>query len=120
MWAVVERESGELLGHAVLQRLDQSDLIEVGYALGESFWGRGFATEASRAAVDFGFATTDLNLIVGIARPENAASRRVLEKTGLSYAGVRRYYNFDVAYYELLRTDHKAASRSQKGQPGPP
>jgi len=106
-WAVVDRASGDLLGHAVLQRLDKGELIEVGYALGERWWGAGIATEASRAVVDFGFATTDLDMIVGIARPENAGSRRVLEKSGLTYQGTRQYYGLDVAYYELRRADHK-------------
>jgi ribosomal-protein-alanine N-acetyltransferase len=106
-WALVDRARGDLLGHAVLQRLDKGDLIEVGYALGERWWGAGIATEASRAVVDFGFATTDLDMIVGVARPENAASRRVLEKTGLTYCGARHYYGLDVAYYELHRADHK-------------
>ncbi|MBV8082831.1 MAG: GNAT family N-acetyltransferase [Candidatus Eremiobacteraeota bacterium] len=112
-WAVVNRASGELLGHVVLQRLDKGDLIEVGYALGEKHWGAGFATEASRAVVEFGFATTDLEMIVGIARPNNGASRRVLEKTGLQYAGMRRYYDVDVAYYELHRAAHEAALTAQ-------
>lgn len=112
VWAVTERQSGELIGHAVLQRLDKSDLTEVGYALGERWWGAGLATEASRAVVAFGFETTPLELIVGIARPENAASRRVLEKTGLTYTGIRHYYGFEVAYYELTRRAHEK-SRSK-------
>jgi [ribosomal protein S5]-alanine N-acetyltransferase len=111
VWAVVERASGELAGHAILQRLDKSDLIEVGYALGERWWGAGIATEASKAVVDYGFASTTLELIVGVARPENAASRRVLEKTGLTYAGMRHYYQLDLAYYELTKADHERLAK---------
>jgi RimJ/RimL family protein N-acetyltransferase len=107
VWALVDRNSGEVLGHAILQRLDTSDLIEVGYALGERWWGAGIATEASKAVVDYGFAHTPLDLIVGVARPENVASRRVLEKTGLTYAGVRHYYKLDLAYYELTKADYE-------------
>ncbi len=103
VWATIERASGQLIGHSVLQRLDKTELIEVGYALGQRFWGNGFATEAAQAVVKHGFETLRLELIVGVARPENAASRRVLEKTGLTYNGLRRYYNFEVAYYELTR-----------------
>ena len=107
VWAVTERRTKELIGHAVLQRLDKSELIEVGYALGERWWGAGLATEVSRAVVAFGFETLPLDLIAGIARPENAASRRVLEKTGLTFDGMRRYYGFEVAYYELTRSEHE-------------
>jgi [ribosomal protein S5]-alanine N-acetyltransferase len=103
-WVACERTSGELMGHAVLQRLDKTDIIEVGYALGTRWWGKGFATEAARALVDYGFETVALNLIAGVARPENLASRRVLEKAGLLYYGMRRYYEKDLAYYELART----------------
>ena len=110
VWAIVERPSNEVIGHAVLQRLDKGDLIEVGYALGEAWWGKGYATEAARATVDFGFGPARLGLIVGIARPENLASRRVLEKTGLRYVGMRHYYHVDVAYYEFTRAQHEAAS----------
>ena len=111
VWAVVERDSNELIGHAILQRLDTSDLIEVGYALGERWWGHGIATETARAVVDYGFAHTPLELIVGVARPENLASRRVLEKTGLTYAGMRHYYKLDVAYYELTKAAYERLSR---------
>ena len=102
-WIAVDRESGDLIGHAVLQRLDKSDLIEVGYALGRRWWGSGLATESARALVDHGFSVLGLDLITGVARPENAASRRVLEKAGLVFSGMRRYYEKDVAYYELAR-----------------
>jgi RimJ/RimL family protein N-acetyltransferase len=115
VWAVVERSSSEMIGHAILQRLDKSDLIEVGYALGERWWGAGIATEASKAVVEYGFACTPLELIVGVARPENLASRRVLEKTGLRYAGMRHYYNLELAYYELTKADHSwRAKRSAR------
>jgi len=110
LWAVIERSSGELIGHAALQRLEKGDLTEVGYALGQTYWGMGIATEASRAVIDFGFATTDLDMIVGVARQENAASRRVLEKSGLTFKGLRRYYGLDVAYYELKRSEYVANS----------
>jgi ribosomal-protein-alanine N-acetyltransferase len=108
LWAVTDRSSGELIGHAALQRLEQGELTEVGYALGQSYWGVGLATEASRAVIDFGFATSDLDMIVGVARQENAASRRVLEKSGLTFKGLRRYYGLDLAYYELKRSEHVA------------
>ncbi|MBV8366804.1 MAG: GNAT family N-acetyltransferase [Candidatus Eremiobacteraeota bacterium] len=116
LWAVTEKVNRQLLGHAALQRLDKGDLIEVGYALGERYWGAGYATEASRAVVDFGFATTDLDLIVGVARPENAASRRVLEKSGMTFKGLRHYYGLDLAYYEMTRDEHAADRERRQAQ----
>ena len=50
-------------------------------------WGRGYATEAALAAVAFAFEELDRPEVISIAHPENAASRRVMEKAGLTYAG---------------------------------
>lgn len=56
---------------------------EVGYVLAADRWGRGYATEAAAAVVGFGFGTLGLNRITATCRPANAASSRVLEKTGM-------------------------------------
>ena len=55
---------------------------EIGYWIGEQFWGRGIATEAVRAVIDYAFSETDVSLLLGSARVVNPASRRVLEKCG--------------------------------------
>lgn len=60
---------------------------ELGYWFGEPFWGRGIATEAVRAAIDFAFTETDFDLILGAARVVNPGSRRVLEKCGFQWCG---------------------------------
>jgi RimJ/RimL family protein N-acetyltransferase len=62
---------------------------EVGYWLGLPFWGRGFATEAVRAAIDYAFGELDYAVLQSGARVSNPASRRVLEKCGFQWTGVR-------------------------------
>jgi RimJ/RimL family protein N-acetyltransferase len=62
---------------------------EIGYWLGLPFWGRGFATEAVRAAIDFAFGELNFTLLQSGARVSNPASRRVLEKCGFQWTGVR-------------------------------
>ncbi len=59
----------------------------MGYFLHTAYWGQGFATELVRAALHHGFDTLSLDLIGAFARPENAASTRVLEKCGLRRLG---------------------------------
>ncbi len=61
---------------------------EIGYWIGEPFWGRGIATEAVRAVIDYAFSETGVALLLGSARVVNPASRRVLEKCGFQWSGV--------------------------------
>jgi len=61
---------------------------ELGYWLGTDYWGRGFATEAARAAIDFFFEETENEFLHSGARVSNTASRNVLEKCGFQWSGV--------------------------------
>jgi RimJ/RimL family protein N-acetyltransferase len=67
--------------------LERSEEWELGYWLGEPYWGRGFATEAGRAVTGFGFGTLGLNHLVAGHFADNPASGRVLEKLGFRYTG---------------------------------
>lgn len=65
---------------------------EIGYWLGEPYWGRGIATEAVRALVDHAFGDLDHSVLLAAARVVNPASRRVIEKCGFQWtcAGLTR------------------------------
>jgi RimJ/RimL family protein N-acetyltransferase len=69
-------------------RSDDND-VELGYWLGTSYWGRGFATEAVRAVIDHAFGELEHATLQAGARVSNPASRRVLEKCGFQWTGVR-------------------------------
>ena len=60
--------------------------VEVAWRLARAYWGRGYATEAARAALDYGFASLGLTEIVAITVPANQRSRRVMERLGMSRA----------------------------------
>ena len=109
MWAVVEKSSGELSGWCGLSRLDQTREVEVGYGLARRAWGRGFATEAARASLRYGFEHIGLTRIVAVVNPENLASRRVIEKLGLTYLRDGHYYGADLNYFELQHDDFTPA-----------
>lgn len=102
MWAV-EDQQGQLLGRAGLVYLDASPEVEVGYILGRKFWGRGYATEAARAALAWGFEHLPLDEIVAVTKPENAASQRVLLKAGLQAEGLATFYGGEVTYFRVRR-----------------
>jgi ribosomal-protein-alanine N-acetyltransferase len=58
--------------------------VEVGWRLARSAWGNGYATEAARAALSFGFEEAGLNEVVSFTAPANRRSRAVMERIGMS------------------------------------
>ena len=75
----------------------------IGYGVNPDFWGRGYATEAARLIVGFGFETLGLHRIWATHHPENGASRRVLDKIGFREEGRRRDDRFvDGAWYDSV------------------
>jgi RimJ/RimL family protein N-acetyltransferase len=101
MFSVRMHETDAPIGWAGLQPLNGTPEIEVGYAFGKAAWGRGFATEVASAAVRWGFEERGLDRIVAVASSENEASRRVMDKLGMRYEGVRPVYGHDSVYYSL-------------------
>lgn len=111
-FAVTPRgEPDVLLGTVSLRRYVRDRRAELGYWLGHPAWGRGFATEAARAAIDFGFAELGLARIYAHVLADNCASLRVLDKLGMVSEGVKRQHIHkarrlhDVVIYGLLRDE---------------
>lgn len=84
-FAVEARMTGEFIGFAGLKYLPEHDLVDLGYRLRRDQWGKGLATEAGKAALDFGFNTLRLDRVHALVLPENEASVRVLEKLGMHF-----------------------------------
>ncbi|HEV3259749.1 MAG TPA: GNAT family N-acetyltransferase [Gemmataceae bacterium] len=103
MWALVDKEQARLLGRCGLCFLDNTPEVELGYTLAKSAWGKGLATEAAHASLKHGFGQLRLDRIVAIARPENQASRRVMEKVGMHFEKDAHFYQADVVYYAVSR-----------------
>ncbi|GJM23288.1 MAG: N-acetyltransferase [Planctomycetota bacterium] len=109
-WSCVLKSTGEVIGFCGLKYLPDLDVVDVGYRLLREHWGRGYATEASRASIAYGFDEIGLERIAGFVLPENAASIHVLEKCGLQADGefeedglrVLRFV-IDRAGYDALR-----------------
>jgi len=59
--------------------------VEIGWRIATDYWNQGYATEAAKAALDFGFGTLGLEEIVAFTVPRNVASRRVMEKLGMHH-----------------------------------
>ena len=80
---------GTLIGMCGVAQLYGED-PEIGYWLGQPYWGQGYATEAARAVIDYAFEDLRLERLESGARVSNPASRRVLEKCGFQWTGVKR------------------------------
>lgn len=107
--AVTLRETNEFAGAIALVFAPEHERAELGYWLGLPYWGKGIATEAARAVVDFGFKALELNRIQAHHLARNPASGRVLMKAGLRREGMSPQAVFkngrpeDVVFYGLTR-----------------
>jgi len=89
LFAVELKETGELIGFTGLSvpRLlpEVMPAVEIGWRLGRPFWGRGLATEAARAALDYGFRARGLERIISIHQIGNLPSERIMIKLGMRH-----------------------------------
>jgi ribosomal-protein-alanine N-acetyltransferase len=87
LWPVVEKASGEVIGHCGLleKEVDGQAEIELIYVFGKAAWGQGYATEAAMAVREYAFEQLGLRRLIALIDPGNAASERVALKAGFRY-----------------------------------
>jgi RimJ/RimL family protein N-acetyltransferase len=89
LWAVEINDVAPFAGFIglAIPRFEASftPCVEIGWRMAAEFWGRGYATEGARAAVQFGFETLQLAEILSLTVPANWRSRRVMEKLGMTH-----------------------------------
>ena len=105
-WTVVLKESNEILGWCGLKYIESVQEVDLGYRLHKKYWNKGFATEASKASLAIGFEQYGLDLIVGRTMKENAASIKVLEKTGMTYWKDFDFEEHPGVYYRIYKKDY--------------
>lgn len=110
-WAVVLKESGELIGHCGLQFIHVTPEVEVTYGLARAYWRMGLASEAARACLRYGFEELMLKRIYALAEPGNIGSHRVMERVGMRYDKTEFYkddlYEGDLIYYAIARDEYQ-------------
>jgi [ribosomal protein S5]-alanine N-acetyltransferase len=120
VWAVTDRASGDVMGQCGLKHLKIAPgappEVEVLYALERRHWGRGLASEAAGAALDHGFGVLALPRIVAVARPDNIASRAVMEKLGLRYERDLDLFGIPAVCYAQSRAAHLAHLGAPAGE----
>ncbi|KFG70335.1 GNAT family N-acetyltransferase [Microvirga sp. BSC39] len=95
---VTDRQ-GTFLGRAGFGWFPETDELELGYSFKRALWGRGYATEAAYALLGWIYKAKPIDHVIGFAVAEHAASRRVLEKAGMSLTGIRDVDGIPNAFY---------------------
>ncbi|HAU4213860.1 TPA: GNAT family N-acetyltransferase [Legionella pneumophila] len=106
MASVFEKKMGDFVGQAGIFHIGHWDLqpeIEIGYRFHVKHWGKGFATEVTRALVAWGFDHLLIDTIVSFVETENSASKRVLEKCGFHHIGLKQCHYGMLERYEIYR-----------------
>jgi RimJ/RimL family protein N-acetyltransferase len=118
-FCIVRRADDTIMGRINIRLNDDHQRAEIGYWVGRAFWGQGYASEAARRIVQFGFDDLGLNRIIGQCFVRNAASVRVLQK-----AGMRREATFrddflkngvyeSTHLYAILRSEYETVGSDQ-------
>ncbi len=111
-WGIILNETGKLIGSIGYVKIDEKELTgEIGYVISPHFWNKGYATEAVRKVVEFGFEEMKLNKIVAHTITQNRASGRVLLRAGFTFDGTKHGYMeiknkaVDIDFYSISKTE---------------
>lgn len=104
-WAVVLKESNEFIGWCGLKQ--HEEYIDLGYRYFQKDWGKGYATEAAQATIEYAFNDLDLKVLVGRVAPQNIGSIKVLEKLNMQFWKKAPCGDFDDShYYRIEKQDY--------------
>ena len=108
LWAIREKTTRSLIGIFVECEINEENRsLEIGYGLGSRLWGKGYMTEIVQAMIRYYFEQTDFQTVYASFFPENIASRRVMEKCGMTYSHINRNElsylgkERDLVYYKI-------------------
>ncbi len=79
--------------------------IEIGWRLATSATGKGYATEAGKAAARYAFDFIGVDTVVAVAHPDNISSHKVMQRIGMTFRGIETHYDEDCTTYVLHRPD---------------
>ncbi|HBJ86239.1 MAG TPA: GNAT family N-acetyltransferase [Verrucomicrobiales bacterium] len=106
LWALILRDTGELVGDCglVSQQVEGVQEVEIGYHVRRDLWGQGMATEAALGCLNYGFTTLGCRRLVSLIHPLNVASRRVAEKIGMTLRREVEWKNKPTCVYVIERS----------------
>ncbi len=103
-FAVVLQENNEVIGACGYNYTENNNVIELIYHFAKAYWGKGYATEASRACIKYAKENLNINKIIASVDPTHDISRKILEKLGFQYKGMKWFEETkqEDLFYELL------------------
>lgn len=113
-WAIVLKETGVCIGQIAYFLIDSKNhFAEIEYCIGSAFQCKGYATEATKAIIHYGFKKMNLHKVQICTKEINVPSKRVIEKCGFTYEGTLRDYFYRNGeyigrlYFSMLRNEYK-------------
>ena len=111
-WGITLRNSGKVIGSCGFLNMQSKHFrAEIGYELCQDYWGKGIASEALEAVVNYGFHHFQLERIEALIEPVNLPSQKLVEKKGFKREGLLRHYEFtcgkfdDLYMYSIIKGD---------------
>ncbi|MEI6601906.1 MAG: GNAT family N-acetyltransferase [Clostridia bacterium] len=95
LWAIVLKETNQVIGSIGLKPNDTLQRAEIGYCIGRAFWNKGIMTEALIRVLDFGFTTLGLTRMQACHHTANPQSGKVMLKAGMQYEGCLKKWSFN-------------------------
>jgi [ribosomal protein S5]-alanine N-acetyltransferase len=120
-WAIVDASNNQMIGTCGITNFsEQHQRGDLGYGIAVPYWGKGYMTEAARAAIDTAFRMLPINRLQACCNLHNVGSARVMEKLGMAYEGTFRQFfqrngtPYDVKWYSLLRAEWDAQTAAAR------
>ncbi|MCI8388596.1 MAG: GNAT family N-acetyltransferase [Clostridiales bacterium] len=111
LWAVILKETGEMIGQCGLTKQPWHDeiVLEIGYLFQKAYWHKGYATEAAIACRDYAFTRLGADEVCSIIRDTNIASQKVAQRVGMEIADswTKHYRGVDMPHYRFKITNQK-------------
>lgn len=107
-WAMIDKNTNNFIGWSGLKLVKEltnnhCDYYDLGYRLNKNYWGKGFATEAATASLNYGFNKLNLKEIYAMADSNNSASKNVLKKVGLNYIETFTYTETPYDWFKIKK-----------------
>ena len=101
IWAVEDRQTGNLVGRIGLFNPEGWPDLEIGWVIARRFWGKGYATEGARRALEYLFRELNQQHVISLIHPENHSSIRVAERIGEKLEGQTELFGHKVLVYGM-------------------
>ncbi|RAV09195.1 GNAT family N-acetyltransferase [Paenibacillus contaminans] len=111
-FAIIKKDDGALIGNMSMGVSSKHKRAELAYWIGKPFWGQGYATEAARRIVQFGFEDLELNRIFAAAMTKNPGSYKVMTKIGMKEEGTFPQHVLkwgvyeDLVFYGMMQSEY--------------